>query len=117
MSMQTLEKACPLCSGDVKGNNHDRYYCKKCDVLFDYHHLLRPEAGEGLAAEVKIESVPPAKQANTPRKVGFVTSRHSGKYHRLGCRYIDQIMPENLAQFDTAREAENKGYKPCVCVK
>ncbi|NQU78293.1 hypothetical protein HQ545_00840 [Candidatus Woesearchaeota archaeon] len=32
-------KACPICGGDVKGNDHFHYYCRKCNILFDRDHL------------------------------------------------------------------------------
>lgn len=34
-----IKNSCPLCGGDVKGNPLVRYYCKKCNILFDYGDL------------------------------------------------------------------------------
>ncbi|RME77733.1 hypothetical protein D6774_03485 [Candidatus Woesearchaeota archaeon] len=34
-----IRNACPICSGDLKGNDQVRYLCKKCNLLFDRKHF------------------------------------------------------------------------------
>lgn len=30
----TIEHACPVCKGDVTGNDASLYFCKHCNLLF-----------------------------------------------------------------------------------
>lgn len=39
--MQVLQGHCPLCSGNVTGNDALKYYCKRCNIFFDKKHLLK----------------------------------------------------------------------------
>ncbi|MDO8740856.1 MAG: hypothetical protein Q7J54_04780 [Candidatus Woesearchaeota archaeon] len=32
--VKVMEKACPLCGSDIKGNEKILYYCKRCNLLF-----------------------------------------------------------------------------------
>ncbi|MFC1648380.1 hypothetical protein ACFL1B_02865 [Nanoarchaeota archaeon] len=32
--METIEKGCPFCKGDVRGSADTRYYCENCNILF-----------------------------------------------------------------------------------
>lgn len=34
-----LKNACPLCDGEVKGNDLILFYCKKCNFLFNRTEL------------------------------------------------------------------------------
>lgn len=46
----------------------------------------------------------------------YIGSRHSDKYHRPNCRYVQMIKIENRVVFQTAQEAQQAGYVPCkVC--
>lgn len=54
----------------------------------------------------------------TPIKTSgtYVGSVDSDKYHIPGCRFADNILPENEIWFDTKEEAQAAGYSPCgVC--
>jgi len=35
----TIKEACPICHGDVKGNDKTLYFCQTCNLLFAKHHL------------------------------------------------------------------------------
>lgn len=37
----TRERACPICKGDVKGNDEALYFCKTCNILFGKHSLRK----------------------------------------------------------------------------
>ena len=57
-------------------------------------------------------------QEETPIKTNgtYVGSIDSDKYHIPGCRFAENILPENEVWFDTAEEAQSAGYEPCgVC--
>jgi len=43
----------------------------------------------------------------------FVASISGKKYHRTDCRYASNIKPENRIYFQSAAQAEEKGYLPC----
>jgi hypothetical protein len=47
----------------------------------------------------------------------FVGSKNSDIYHYPTCSHVDQIILENKIWFDTAQEASNKGYTPCLTCK
>lgn len=46
----------------------------------------------------------------------YVASSKSDKYHYPTCMWAQRIKPENLIKFSSAKEAQEKGYRPCkVC--
>ncbi|MBW2967568.1 hypothetical protein KY362_03715 [Candidatus Woesearchaeota archaeon] len=45
-----ITNGCPICGGDVKGNDHFKYFCKKCNVLFTKKDILDKEFG-GMAVK------------------------------------------------------------------
>ena len=46
----------------------------------------------------------------------FVGSAKSNKYHYPSCVWAKKISPKNLVQFSSAKDAQQKGYRPCkVC--
>lgn len=40
-----ISGGCPICGGDVKGNDHFRYLCENCNVLFDKKDVIDSEFG------------------------------------------------------------------------
>ncbi|MBW2963849.1 hypothetical protein KY363_00165 [Candidatus Woesearchaeota archaeon] len=42
-----IKDGCPICGSDVKGNDYFKYFCEKCNVLFDKKDILESEFGEG----------------------------------------------------------------------
>lgn len=40
---------CPICGGDVKGNDHYRFFCEHCNVLFDKKDIMEKEFGRSPA--------------------------------------------------------------------
>ncbi|RME53347.1 hypothetical protein D6783_02190 [Candidatus Woesearchaeota archaeon] len=38
--VKTLNKACPLCNGDVRGTNAHGYFCPHCNLLFKRRSLV-----------------------------------------------------------------------------
>ncbi|MBU2561702.1 MAG: hypothetical protein KKD17_05365 [Nanoarchaeota archaeon] len=44
-----VEHGCPICGADVKGNDHYRYFCERCNVLFDKKDILEKEFGKSVA--------------------------------------------------------------------
>ena len=63
-------------------------------------------------------AVDPEPQPEVPVKTEgtYVGSLESDKYHNPGCRFAENILPENEIWFDTEEEAQAAGYEPCgVC--
>ncbi|MGC8929336.1 MAG: Ada metal-binding domain-containing protein [Candidatus Woesearchaeota archaeon] len=88
-----VEKACPLCSSDVYGNDNLKYYCKRCNLLFERKDLriLKQE---------------------------FIGSKVSRKFHSFNCPSIRNLREENKVFFSAAEEAMKNGFKPCgLCMK
>jgi ubiquinol-cytochrome c reductase subunit 6 len=49
-----VPRGCPICGGDVKGNDHYRYFCEQCNVLFDKKDILEKEFGKSVAEVGKV---------------------------------------------------------------
>jgi hypothetical protein len=111
MRIATIEKACPLCGGDVKGNQEHKFFCKRCNLLFEQEMLKRQPDFVRPAAL----AVPSARAKTTSLK--YIGSTQSQRYHMPGCRYVRQINRENLVHFDSGLQAESKGYRKCICVR
>lgn len=56
-AIETIDKACPICKGDVNGNDTYLFYCKKCNILFkrDELFLENPERLRGIVEKKIIE--------------------------------------------------------------
>jgi len=40
-----ISDGCPICGSDVKGNDHFRYLCEECNLLFDRKDIIDSEFG------------------------------------------------------------------------
>lgn len=104
MKVKTMEKACPLCGGDVLGTDFLKYYCKRCNILFEKSMLAQQE---------EEKPVVPEKKA----RLKYIVSKESKSYHLPGCRYVRQIDKDNIASYDNRKDAEQSGYHACICVR
>jgi hypothetical protein len=43
-----ISNGCPVCGGDVKGNDYYRYFCENCNVLFDKKDIIEKEFGKSI---------------------------------------------------------------------
>ena len=41
-----VKNGCPLCGGDVVGNDDVKYYCKRCNLLFNRSELTIQRQGK-----------------------------------------------------------------------
>ncbi|MCX6711030.1 MAG: hypothetical protein NTZ02_02975 [Candidatus Woesearchaeota archaeon] len=120
----SLERACPLCGNEVKGNRKTRYYCKRCNLLFDEKEtILKEEVGEiSIPTEEKKEIAATAKKdkgreiPKEPERI-FITSAKAKRYHVENCPFAQKIRPEKRIIFRTREDAEKQGYRPCTCLK
>jgi len=57
VGIETIDKACPVCKSDVKGDDTYLFYCKKCNILFkrDELFLENPERLRGIVEKKIIE--------------------------------------------------------------
>ena len=84
-----------------------------------------PEVPDIFVEEVKplkpfVETrVKKPKKRKIPRKPlkRYIASRKGVNYHELKCRWARKILPKRKIWFKTKKEAEEDGFKPCVCVK
>lgn len=123
-----MERACPLCGSEVKGNSRTGYYCKRCNLLFDEKETILKEElkKEGrnvlVPAEEKKEIAVTAKKdkgreiPKEPERI-FITSAKAKRYHVENCPFAQKIRPEKRIIFRTMEDAEKQGYRPCTCVK
>jgi hypothetical protein len=56
---------------------------------------------------------PLAVSLSTDTSEALVGSSTSKKYHRLDCRYVAKIKPENMINFASPEDAKRQGYLPC----
>lgn len=50
-----IEKGCPICRGDVKGNDHYKYYCKNCNILFDKEQIMEKDFGKHADQKINLK--------------------------------------------------------------
>lgn len=143
-SIETIDKACPICKGDVKGDDTYLFYCKKCNILFkrDELFLENPERLRGIVEKKIIERYDRDKDklkieheqirlkklrhtkrahkelvtADTAKKT-YVASKSSNKLHISNCPFAKNIKKSNREQFHSIADAyRHKGYKHCRCI-
>ncbi len=126
-----IKNACPLCGGDVKGNDELGYYCKRCNLIFSFDELRgnskktsdrRNEKQHETTQSIKnagnhsISNVNSNPKCEPEESMLFVASRMSNKFHTPNCPFAKNILPENKVVFKSKEEALSHGFKPCKCV-
>lgn len=128
MVVYIIEKACPLCKGDVKGNEEFKYFCKHCNMLFEKKYLSRQEEKElppeeekevikaesGPEVEVFSEDTEPLEETE---ELNFVASAKSNKMHLDTCHFLKKIHKDNWIYLKSLEEGIEKEYEPCVCIR
>jgi hypothetical protein len=89
--MERVELQCMVCEESVYAAA-GRAYCRSCSITFPQPRKTRAE----LLSVFLLR---------------YYMSKQSPFYHRAGCKYIQNIAPENLIE-----TAEPSG-KPCRCVR
>ncbi|MCF7862006.1 hypothetical protein K9M79_07235 [Candidatus Woesearchaeota archaeon] len=46
-NVHILRGSCPVCSGDLKGNNEIHYYCCGCKMIFSENNIFNPLPSPG----------------------------------------------------------------------
>ena len=65
-----IARGCPVCGGDVKGNDYYKYFCDNCNVLFDKKDIIDREFGRyiGEAGPVKKTKLTDDERAELEKK-------------------------------------------------
>lgn len=136
-SIETIEKACPICHSDVKGNDTYLYFCKQCNILFKKEDLvLNKVVVENIAVRKIVENFDkdreklrieepklPLKDLTEKKQVILKELKESKKYyisklsniiHMANCPYGKNIKKENKI---ILRSLEGTGdLKRCRCM-
>ncbi|MAE13508.1 hypothetical protein CMO92_03005 [Candidatus Woesearchaeota archaeon] len=101
-SSYTVEKGCPLCKGDVRGNVRDNFFCKKCRLLYRKGHLRswkfkRKHKGKREIVKVHFGN-------------SYVRTARGKVYHVKGCIKLKEYPVQNLRLADPSKDSA------CDCV-
>jgi len=135
--VETVEKGCPICHSDVKGNEVYLYFCKKCNILFKKDDLvLDKKVIEDIAVKKIIEKFDKDKEKirieeekleekklsekqaailkdlKTSKK--YYVSRLSNIIHVSNCPYGKNIKRENKIILKSLEGTEK--LKKCRCM-
>ncbi len=128
----TVKAGCPICKGDVKGNDEYLFFCAHCNILYKRDDLrVSPEHIESIMKEKivkKLETNPLIAEKTdelkpiaekTPqrvieKKIYYFASKESDKVHASNCPYGKNIKAKNRIRFPSLDDA--KGYTRCRCV-
>lgn len=136
-NIETVEKACPICHSDVKGNDTYLYFCQKCNILFKKEDLiLAKEVVEDIAVKKIVEKFdkdrekiqieePRIKEKELSEKKQtlldgmkkakrYYISRKSNVLHVANCPYGKNIKKENKIVLKTLEGTEQ--LKRCKCL-
>jgi hypothetical protein len=143
--IETIKDGCPICKGDVKGNNNYMFYCKACNVLFKRDELLLGKAHiAGLVKKHVMERYkseglpvdpPVIKLKNIP--VGVLSAAHAKKQDKkvindyvharfyLASKKSDVVHSDNCPYARNIKKSNRiifddiskaKGYRRCTCI-
>jgi hypothetical protein len=63
-----IEKGCPICGSDVKGNEYFKYFCGTCNVLFDKKDVLDKEFGKNLRDAIRRRRLTPQEKEEMEKR-------------------------------------------------
>ncbi len=136
-NIETVQKGCPICHGDVKGNDVFLYYCQPCNILFKRDELvldksvitdiLKQKIAEKFEQDkdkLKINVEPlKEKQLSETKQVILKDLKESKKYyiskksnilHVVNCPYGKNIKKENKIILKSLEGTEK--LKKCKCM-
>ncbi|MGV8141527.1 MAG: hypothetical protein ACP5NW_03755 [Candidatus Woesearchaeota archaeon] len=136
VNIETIEKACPICHSDVKGNDAYLYFCKRCNILYKKEELvITKEAVEDKVIKkivdrfekdkdkIQIEQQAiPTKELTGKKQViledikktrKYYISKKSNILHVSNCPYGKNIKKENKIILKNLEGTEK--LKKCRC--
>jgi hypothetical protein len=136
-NIETMQKACPICHSDVKGNDTYLYFCQHCNILFKRDDLVLDKTVIEQVAVKKIvekfdkdkdklkieEPKIPVKELTEKKQVILKDLKESKKYyisrksnivHMTNCPYGKNIKKENKITLKSLEGTEH--LKKCRCM-
>jgi len=143
-TIETIKEGCPICKGDVKGNDTYMFYCKQCNILFrkdelllgksQVEKILKKHIAEKYESAdlndelspINLKNIPAGIHANTRadkkekkdiNELGerfYLASKKSDIVHLNNCPYARNIKKANRIVFENLSKA--KGYRRCTCI-
>jgi hypothetical protein len=136
-NIEVIEKACPICHSDVKGNDAYLYFCKTCNILYKKEDLvLAKEVVEDKAVKKIVEKFDEdrdklkieqeklkVKELSEKKKIILKELKESKKYyiskksniiHMANCPYGKNIKRENKITLKSLEGTER--LKKCRCM-
>ena len=55
MYVKVIEEGCPVCKGEVRGNDRIKYLCKKCSLIFRFKELSGKKVKEIITTKKKLD--------------------------------------------------------------
>lgn len=121
MTIKLIKNGCPVCHSDVKGDKESKYYCKRCNILYDEFRVR--EHFVEIIREEPVYDKPIVKKSNPPievaepyqesSKVQFLDN-DEGKIALVGVKrekgylyFIDKI--GDVSKVKMARSRADKG--------
>ena len=101
----TVKSGCPLCNGDVKGSPKYKFFCKKCNILYESHHIPKSEVRFTWRQEKEA-----IMQAFNYKKTLRYVYGSKGKFHKLSCEKAQELKSR------TYSEHKPKDLDACECV-
>ena len=89
-----------------------------CKDLFNLEFVNNnPNSNSNIISSLQVKGEQDrSESADLQNKTGmFVASKNSKIYHKPDCKYVKRIKEENKIWFQSAKDAEDKGYKPHNC--
>ncbi len=83
------------------------------DTLPELPSLDEPE----IIVEKLLPSEDTEKEQEQKQPESYVASRKGTKYHAAECRWALKILSKRRISFQSAKEAQDEGLKPCTCVQ
>jgi hypothetical protein len=139
--LEKIHAGCPICKGDVLGDDVYLFYCQKCNILFKREEVLHdtPEQIDFVMKQkiaekydddkhmLKMPDMEPIKikviddkkknllnEHKERKKTYYYASKQSNILHVGNCLYGKNIKKTNRIVFHNLSEARN--YKKCRCV-
>ena len=76
----TITRGCPVCGSDIKGNDFYRYFCEKCNLLFDRKDVIENEFGKSVREAVRKRVLSSDEKEALARKRKELTGRVFDKF-------------------------------------
>jgi hypothetical protein len=136
-NIETVQNGCPICHGDVKGNEIFLYYCKPCNILFRKEDLvldkkvvesiLKQKIAEKFEQDkdklkINVEPLKEKPLSETKQVIlkeldkskKYYVSKKSNVLHVSNCPYGKNIKKENKITLKSLENTEK--LKRCRCM-